>query len=297
MSDHLDASHAFYLEGREHMKADDLNAAIIAFQRSIDAHPHFKTLELLGECHVRLRNFNAAIVPLAAATGLNQQSRAPSLLAEVFERVGEFDKARDLAQLALSRAPDNRRARDVLARVGQEVRLDYAADSDIPMLQALIEQSARALSIGYYTPAQIDAAIRYVFGVDSTLVADGTYFVARNDAGIVACGGWSRRRTLYGGDQRPIGDADLLDPASDAARIRAFFVAPSHARRGIGRRLVAACALAAETAGFRRLELMATLPGVPLYRSCGFRETDRITDILPDGTAIEFVRMERSVAE
>jgi GNAT superfamily N-acetyltransferase len=133
--------------------------------------------------------------------------------------------------------------------------------------------------------------------VDSTLVADGTYFAAIEEEMIVGCGGWSRRRTLYGGDQRPVGTADLLNPASDTARIRAFFVAPSHARRGIGRTLVAACARAAETAGFTRLELMATLPGVPLDQACGFRETDRITDILPDGTAIEFVRMERSIGQ
>jgi GNAT superfamily N-acetyltransferase len=165
----------------------------------------------------------------------------------------------------------------------------------IPILQELIEQSARALSVGYYTPAQIDAAVRFVFGVDSTLIDDGTYFVVRDGDDIVGCGGWSRRSTLYGGDQRPVGAADLLDPATGAARIRAFFVAPSHARRGIGRMLVGACAVAAETAGFRRLELMATLPGVAFYRACGFRETDRVTDILPDGTSIEFVRMERSI--
>lgn len=173
--------------------------------------------------------------------------------------------------------------------------LRHATDDDIPELQRLIERSARALSVGYYTPAQIDAAVRDVFGVDSTLIDDGTYFVVTDGDDIVACGGWSRRRTLYGGDQRPVGGPDLLDPATDAARIRAFFVAPSHARRGIGRMLVGACVVAAETAGFRRLELMATLPGVPLYHACGFNEMDRVTDILPDGTPIEFIRMERSI--
>ena len=178
---------------------------------------------------------------------------------------------------------------------GQDLQLGYATSSIIPVLQRLIEESARRLSVDYYSPAQIDAVVRYVFGVDSTLIDDGTYFVVRDGDEIVACGGWSRRRTLYGGDQRPVGPSDLLDPANDAARIRAFFVAPSHARRGIGRMLLGACTVAAETAGFRRLELMATLPGVPFYRACGFREADCITDILPDGTAIEFVRMERSI--
>src|SRR5512136_665721 len=105
-----------------------------------------------------------------------------------------------------------------------------ATGEDIPALNALIVRSARALSQGYYTPAQIDAAVRYVFGVDSRLVADGSYLVVREGDEIVACGGWSRRRTLYGGDQRPMGPDELLDPATDAARIRAFFVAPEHAR-------------------------------------------------------------------
>ena len=173
--------------------------------------------------------------------------------------------------------------------------LRHALESDVLVLRALIERSARALSRDFYSPLQIEAAVRYVFGVDSALIADGTYFVAIDDAAIVGCGGWSRRGTLYGGDQRPMGAADWLDPARDAARIRAFFVAPEHARRGIGRLLYAACEAAARAAGFHRLELMATLPGVPLYSSLGFREVERVTDVLPDGTGVEFVRMERDV--
>jgi GNAT superfamily N-acetyltransferase len=168
-----------------------------------------------------------------------------------------------------------------------------ATDEDVPALNALIERSARKLSRGYYTPPQIDAAVRYVFGVDSRLVADGSYLVVQEGDEIVACGGWSRRRTLYGGDQRPVGPDALLDPAIDAARIRAFFVAPEHARRGIGRLLLETCASAAAAAGYRRLELMATLPGVPLYATCGFRATGPRIDILPDGTALDFVHMER----
>ncbi|HEX9166554.1 MAG TPA: GNAT family N-acetyltransferase [Gemmatimonadales bacterium] len=168
-----------------------------------------------------------------------------------------------------------------------------ATEADIPLLNALIERSGRELSRGYYTPAQTEAALKYVFGVDSRLVADGSYLVVREREEIVACGGWSRRRTLYGGDQRPMGRDELLDPAKDAARIRAFFVAPEHARRGIGRLLLEACAAAAREAGFRRLELMATLPGVPLYEACGFRAVAARTDVLPDGTALAFVQMER----
>jgi len=173
--------------------------------------------------------------------------------------------------------------------------LRCATVDDIPALAALIPRSVRAHSTTYYSAAQTEAAIRYVFGVDSQLIADRTYFVAVDRGEMAGCGGWSRRRTLYGGDQRRVGPPDLLDPAVDAARIRAFFVDPDHARRGIGRLLLEACADAALDEGFQRLELMATLPGVPLYRSQGFREIARVTDVLPDGTAIDFVRMDRPI--
>lgn len=173
------------------------------------------------------------------------------------------------------------------------IDLRPARMTDVPELKDLIERSARALSVGYYSETQIESAVRFVFGVDSSLLADGTYYVALEGDTLVGCGGWSKRGTLYGGDQRPMGAADLLDPKKDAARIRAFFVSPGHARKGIGRILLDECERAARAAGFQELELMATLPGVPLYEACGFHETARMTDILPDGIAIEFVRMTR----
>ena len=182
------------------------------------------------------------------------------------------------------------------SKPGSGVDVRAAAPADIPALTDLIVSSARMLSRGYYTDREIEAAIRYVFGVDSALIADGTYFVARLDGALAGCGGWSRRRTLYGGDQRPVGAPDLLDPARDAARIRAFFVAPVAARRGVGRALYAECVAAASAAGFRTLELMATLPGVPFYAALGFAEVEPVTDALPDGTRIRFVRMRRELA-
>ena len=172
-----------------------------------------------------------------------------------------------------------------------------ATRADIPTLEHLIPASARELSRGYYSEQQIEAAIRYVFGVDSQLIADGTYFVAVDDEAIAGCGGWSWRRTLYGGDQRPVGAGAVLDPAKDAARIRAFFVTSGHARQGIGGRILSACERAAVEKGFSRLELMSTLPGVPFYTRCGFREIERVVDTLPDGTTIEFVRMARPILE
>jgi GNAT superfamily N-acetyltransferase len=173
--------------------------------------------------------------------------------------------------------------------------LRLARADDIPALATLIRESASVLSAGFYTPEETAAAIRFVFGVDSTLIADGTYFLAEADGQIAGCGGWSRRRTLYGGDQRPVGGSERLDPAVDAARIRAFFVAPPYARRGIGRRLIEACATAAAEASFTRLELMATLPGVPLYASAGFTPVEDVVDTLPDGTRLRFVRMARDI--
>jgi GNAT superfamily N-acetyltransferase len=166
---------------------------------------------------------------------------------------------------------------------------------DVPALNALIERSARVLSAGFYTERETESAIRYVFGVDTTLIADGTYYVVEREGHRVACGGWSKRRTLYGGDQRPVGEHSLLDPAVDAARIRAFFVAPECARQGIGRQLLQACVGAAAQAGFRELELMATLPGVPLYAASGFREVERVVENLPDGVPIQLLRMRRTL--
>lgn len=167
--------------------------------------------------------------------------------------------------------------------------------ADVPQLNRLIPASVRSLRHGFYSEAEAESAIKYVFGVDTQLVSDGTYFVAVEGDQPVACGGWSWRRTLYGGDQRPMGVGNVLDPAVDAARIRAFFVAGTHARRGIGAMLLDACAEAASAKGFSRLELMSTLPGVPFYAKLGFVAVEPIVDTLPDGTAVGFVRMTRGV--
>jgi GNAT superfamily N-acetyltransferase len=169
-----------------------------------------------------------------------------------------------------------------------------AQPTDVPALNAMIERSARALSVGFYTPREIDAVVRHVFGVDTRLIEDQSYFMVFDDDQLAGCGGWSRRRALYGGDQRRVGSVDWLDPAVDAARIRAFFVAPEFARRGVGRRLLAECIRAATDAGFGSLELMATLPGVPFYSALGFAAVRDVVDDLPDGTPVRFVQMQRA---
>jgi GNAT superfamily N-acetyltransferase len=170
-----------------------------------------------------------------------------------------------------------------------------ATSADIPAIQALISRSVRALSDGIYTPDQIDESLVSVFGVDSQLIADETYFVVDVDGVLAASGGWSKRETLYGGDQTK-GVADpLLNPATDAARIRAFFVAPEFARRGLARLLFEHCERVARLAGFQRLQLGATLPGVPLYLALGFREIGRVESPMRFGLTLPIVRMEREI--
>lgn len=169
--------------------------------------------------------------------------------------------------------------------------LRTAQRTDIPALQDLISRSGRVLSVGYYSPSQADAITRYVFGVDTQLIDDQTYFVVDHDGRIVACGGWSKRRTLFGGDQTKHGPDPLLDPTSEAARIRAFFVEPSMARRGLGRQLMTACILAAKQAGFVSLELASTMPGEPLYTASGFTVLERFELDLPGNIQVPLSRM------
>lgn len=190
------------------------------------------------------------------------------------------------------------------------MRVRLATAADLPAIAALIPLSARELSRGFYTEAQTEAAIRHIFGPDTRLIADGTYFVAEGEdlfatngaarsASVVGtamgCGGWSKRRTLYGGDQMKSADDPLLDPRTDAARIRAFFVHPGYARRGVGRAILEACLDAARAAGFRRVELASTLPGVPFYRAFGFEEREELEASMPVGSGLPVVRMERAL--
>lgn len=164
--------------------------------------------------------------------------------------------------------------------------LRVALPSDVPALEALIARSARALSVGFYTQAQIDAVTREVFGVDSQLVADGTYYAVESDGDIVACGGWGKRSTGYGGDQGKSKPERLLDPSTEAAKIRTCFVDPAMARRGLGATLMAHCAAQAAAAGFTRLELVATMPGVPLYQALGFEAVERFDLALSQGSVM-----------
>jgi N-acetylglutamate synthase-like GNAT family acetyltransferase len=166
-----------------------------------------------------------------------------------------------------------------------------ARQEDAPAIQTLIGISARALQSSHYSEAQIDGAIGSVFGVDRQLISDGTYFVAEHERQIVGCGGWSKRKTLYGGDAMKTGIDVELDPKRDSARIRAFFVHPASARCGIGRAIVLHCEKAIQLAGFRSIELVATLTGVPFYAACNYSQRERFEISLSKGLTLPVVRM------
>lgn len=170
-----------------------------------------------------------------------------------------------------------------------------ATAADTGRIATLIRESARGLSEGFYTAAQVESAIRFIFGVDSQLIADGTYYVIEIGDRMAAAGGWSGRRSLFGGDQTEKDDDGRLDPRTEPARIRAFFVHPDFARRGLARRLYEACERAARSAGFTRFELMGTLPGVPLYTALGFTSDEPFDIPMPDGTTLPCIRMSRAI--
>jgi ribosomal protein S18 acetylase RimI-like enzyme len=174
---------------------------------------------------------------------------------------------------------------------GAGLRLRRATFEDLPDLGPVIATSARELGKDDYTPAQIEGALRGAFGTDTQLIRDGSYFVIDAGGRLAGCGGWSRRRTLFGSDARSDRDSTELDPTTDAAKIRAFFIHPDFARRGLGSLLLERCEQAAMAHGFRRFELMATLPGVRLYAARGYQAGARVEWPVGDGVAIPFVPM------
>lgn len=178
---------------------------------------------------------------------------------------------------------------------GEAPRLRHATLDDKAELVELIARSARELSADDYTPEQVEGALRGAFGVDTQLIQDRTYFVAEADGKLVACGGWSKRRTLFGGDAGAGRDAAELDPSTDAAKIRAFFVDPAYARRGLGSAILARCETEAAACGFRRFEMMATLPGARLYARYGYSGTQHIEYEVQPGVMIEFIPMKKAL--
>ena len=176
-------------------------------------------------------------------------------------------------------------------------QIRYATLADVPALRQLITESARRLNAADYSPEQIESALRYIVGVDTQLIEDGTYFIAEANGRLVGGGGWSKRKTLYGGDKaKPAPDDDsLLNPQTAPAKMRSFFVHHQFARRGIGRTLLSVSEFAAREADFTRLELMATLTGEPLYAACGYEVVERVVVTMPDNTPFPAARMMKMV--
>jgi GNAT superfamily N-acetyltransferase len=177
--------------------------------------------------------------------------------------------------------------------------LRLAVPDDVPRLHELIALSVRELMRGEYTVSQLDAALGNWLGLDTQLIADGTYFVVEHagesETVLVGCGGWSRRKTAYGSDHRGGREDAFLDPAKDAAKIRAFFVHPGWARRGIGRMLLERCEASAVEAGFTRCEMGATLTGVPLYSRFGYIPGERVSLPLQGGDSLAIVMMAKTL--
>ncbi len=169
-----------------------------------------------------------------------------------------------------------------------------ATPGDLAALSVVMDDAIGALQEGFLTPEQIESS-RAIMGIDTQLVRDGTYFVVECDGQVAGCGGWSRRATLYGGDQTPGRDPELLDPMVDPARVRAMYTNPAFVRRGVGRLILALCEQAAAAEGFTRLELMGTMAGEPLYRAYGFVPVERLTDDR-GGAAVPLVKMAKDIS-
>jgi GNAT superfamily N-acetyltransferase len=166
---------------------------------------------------------------------------------------------------------------------------------DRDAIEQLIVESARKLSQEDYSQEQIEAAIKAVFGVDTSLILDGTYFVAESSGLLIGCGGWSKRKTLFGGDQFPERDSGELDPRREPAKIRAFFVHPRFARMGVARAILSRCESEAKACGFQSLELMSTLPGIKLYQACGYVGFERVEYDVGGGVVIQFIVMRKDL--
>ena len=184
--------------------------------------------------------------------------------------------------------------RSLLGNCQLMINIRMAVDDDIPALEQLIRLSVRGLQRSHYSDAQMEAALGSVFGIDRQLIRDQTYFVIEHSAELLACGGWSKRKTLFGSDHHHATRDDAeLDPTRDAARVRAFFVHPDHVRQGFGRAILDTCETAIRAANFKRIELAATLPGEAFYRACGYQPGIREEVPLPNGLSLGIVHMSK----
>lgn len=175
-----------------------------------------------------------------------------------------------------------------------DLRLRLARPQDMPALSALMDRAIGELLQAFLPPEGVRASYE-IMGLDTQLIADGTYFVVEDGEDVAGCGGWSRRATLFGGDHSAGRDAALLHPATDAARVRAMYTHPDHTRKGVGRMVLDACEAAARAEGFTRVEMAATMGGVPLYRACGYHEIEPFEAATSSGYRVPLIRMGKAL--
>ena len=175
-----------------------------------------------------------------------------------------------------------------------ELTIRLAVEADLPALRALMDRAIGELQRGFLSPEEVEASFD-IMGLDTQLIADRTYFLVESDGQLAGCGGWSRRATLFGGDHTSGRDAALLDPAIDAARIRAMYTSPDFVRRGVGRLVIDTCEAAAAAEGFTRCEMAATLAGEPLYRSCGYELIEPFDGVTRSGAKVPLKRMGKTI--
>lgn len=174
------------------------------------------------------------------------------------------------------------------------LRLRLARPDDMPVLSALMDRAIGELLQDFLPPEGVKASFE-IMGLDTQLIADGTYFVVEDGDAIAGCGGWSRRATLFGGDHSAGRDAALLDPTKDAARVRAMYTHPDHTRKGVGRMVLDACEDAARAEGFASVEMAATMGGVPLYRACGYHDIEPFEAVTSTGYRVPLIRMGKAL--
>jgi len=175
--------------------------------------------------------------------------------------------------------------------MNQKLTHRLATRDDLDALKTLMNAAISELQKPFLNESQIDSS-RVIMGLDTQLIDDGTYFIVESDGQLAGCGGWSRRATMYGGDQTPGRSIALLDPTKDPARIRAMYTHPNHTRKGVGRLIISLCEAAAQAEGFTRMELVASLAGEPLYRACGYEPYENIVDDR-GGTEVPLLRMKK----
>lgn len=274
--------------------AHDVDALVAIYADDAQQFQHPATLLAQGSAQIRERFASRFAAAQPQARLINRIVAGDMVIDHEIVSSAAAEGPGSVELVAMYQVADGRIAKAWFI-FGARTQLRLAQTSDIAAMEALIARSGIALSAGFYTAAQAAAVTRHVFGVDTQLVADQTYFLIERDGVLAACGGWSKRATLFGSDRAKSGPDPLLDPATQAARIRAFFVDPAMARQGLGRMLMRHCQQQAAAAGYTTMELAATMPGVPLYLASGFEVSEPFDITLPGGIAVPLARMRKTI--